>query len=93
MCFVKLNSLLLRFLIAYSILIYLHLDITSVVIPSGVILQQYAFYNNPITQITIGENVVFQHDNPVFDHPFRSVYEANGAGTYNWNGTTWVKQS
>ena len=69
-----------------------HNNLTKVTIPSGVELWQRAFLNNPITQITIGDNVNFLHDNDVFDHPFKASYEANGAGTYIWNGTTWVKQ-
>lgn len=75
-------------------------QITEVVIPASLIsVGESAFHDNPITKITIGEGVEIGGSysfgsNRAPTH-FKTVYEmpSGGAGTYLWDGTTWVKQS
>ena len=76
--------------------------ITSVIIGDGVTINNQAFISNPITSITIGDGVVIRCDIPLRLFAsmgsngliFNSVWEANGrqAGTYTFDGTTWILQ-
>jgi len=63
-----------------------------------------AFGENPITKITIGSGVTIHghdwrnnHVMGVHGEQFKALYDANKeagteAGTYTWNGTTWIKE-
>ena len=74
-------------------------QITEIMIPSTVTsVGEHAFDNNPITKITIGEGVTignswsFGIHRPGGGGNFDQVYASQGAGTYLWNGSAWIKQ-
>ena len=61
-------------------------------------VEQYgerAFTENPIENITIGENVDTIQNNAlgINTSKLKQAYKSNGAGTYLWNGADWIKQS
>ena len=74
-------------------------QITEVILPNSITsVAASAFHSNPITRITIGDDVTigdtysFGIHRPGGDRNFNKVYELGGAGTYNWNGTDWIKE-
>ncbi|GHV86974.1 hypothetical protein AGMMS50255_2700 [Spirochaetia bacterium] len=66
-------------------------SLTSVVIGSGMTSIGSEFNGNPLTRITIGQNVNI--DSASYDsiHSFRIYYDYNGkkAGTYTYNNSVW----
>lgn len=67
--------------------------ISTVIIPNGVItIENNAF--NKLTQITVGDNLTDLKDGAINgNNAFRDAYlsENGGAGTYVWDGKSWVK--
>ena len=75
-------------------------SLTTVTIGTGVTVCDDLFYQCPITQITIPSNVnVVYYSDPyatfgIYGGSFRQLYMYSGGqqgGTYNYNGTGWVK--
>lgn len=74
-------------------------QITEITIPNSVTtIGDGAFNQNPITRINIGAGVhigntySFGIHRPGGGGNFNEVYAIHGAGTYQWNGTAWVKE-
>jgi prepilin-type N-terminal cleavage/methylation domain-containing protein len=80
-------------------------QIQKLSLPDGLkTITQGAFGGNPIIEITIGSGVTIQnvdwkgnHVMGVYGEQFKAIYDANKesgteAGTYLWNGTTWIKE-
>ncbi len=68
-------------------------NLTEVVLPNS--LQQLdfgAFWNNNITMVTIGSDVILADQVFRNDNAFRDAYYANGAGTYLYQNGIWVKK-
>lgn len=70
-------------------------NLTTIKLPEGLhTIEQRAFDGNELSEITIGSNVT-QIDLRAFGEntaAFKQAYEIGGAGTYSWNGESWIKQ-
>ena len=68
-------------------------DIQELVFPNALTkIEGQAFAGNDnLTKITIGEGVTIGDNAFRGNNAFRDAYEVNGAGTYIWDGNTWVK--
>ncbi|MEA4964913.1 MAG: leucine-rich repeat protein [Oscillospiraceae bacterium] len=70
-----------------------HNNLTEVVLPNSVKRLDYgAFWNNDITKVTIGSDVILEDQVFRNNNAFRDAYTANGAGTYLYQDGAWVKQ-
>jgi len=71
---------------------FAHNNLTCVYLPDNVEVQSEAFFNNDITDIVIGENVLFDTRlAPAFPNGFDDFYREHGsrAGTYTFDGEQW----
>ena len=70
-------------------------QLTSVIIGSSVTtIGFYAFASNLLTSVTIGSGVVINDDLYTMgtNTGFKTVYDVEGAGIYNYTVGIWVKQ-
>ncbi len=68
-------------------------NLTAVTLPPSLTRIDYgAFMGNSITSISIGENVYLEDKAIENNNNFRTVYLAQGAGTYTLSGGVWSKE-
>jgi len=68
--------------------------LTEILLPASLNRIDFgAFLNNSnLTKVTIGPNVYLEANVFLNSDKFKTTYTANGAGTYIYNGTIWIKQ-
>ncbi len=70
-------------------------NLTEIKLPSSLQkIEQKAFAGNDLNKITIGSEVSDIGTEALGEHTdeFKQVYSSQGAGTYIWNGESWIKQ-
>ncbi|GHU52034.1 hypothetical protein FACS1894200_12520 [Spirochaetia bacterium] len=67
-------------------------QLTAITIGNKATIATQAFFDNAaLATVTIGADVVIEHDNAI-DAAFKRLYATGGAGTYTKSGKNWTKK-